>query len=142
GGAGAGGGGARARGGACGGGGAAPPLALRVVPPPTGPGANVPTANAPGRWVSRSTAAPPRPTVVQAWSRAIVSARRSGDGWAGSRSENCTTRAGVGSAVTVIACTASPGEWASRSRRSSVRQVRGSAEGAAGLQGPGGARPF
>ena len=33
--------------------------------------------------------------------RAIVSARRSGEGSAGSRSENCTSRAGVGSARAV-----------------------------------------
>jgi hypothetical protein len=54
----------------------------------------------------------------------MVSARRSGEGWAGSSSENCTVRAEVGSARMVKAWMNSSGGCASRSSSISVRQVR------------------
>ena len=116
---------------------AGPRGAPGALPPasPAGaaPGAKVETAKAPGRWVSTSCGEPPRPSAVHAWRRAIVSASRSGEGSAGSRSENCAGRAGVGSARAVIRAMASRGGCASRSRRTSVRQVRASPEGAAGF---------
>ena len=87
---------------------------------------------APERWVSRSGSPRPAPSAVKAWSRAIVSASFSGEGCAGSSSENCTSRAGTGSAVTPRAVAASPGGWASRSSSSRVRQVRASPVGRAG----------
>ena len=96
------------------------------------PGAKLTMTKAPGRWVSRSKGAPPRPVEVHSCRRAIVSARRSGEGCAGSSSENWTVRAGVGSARSVRAWIASRGGWTSRSRSRSVRHVRGSDEGAAG----------
>ena len=69
---------------------------------------------------------------VQASRRASVSASRSGDGWAGSKSENWAARAGVGQARSETRASASRGGWATRSSSTSVRQVRAPPEGAAG----------
>ena len=83
----------------------------------SGPGAKVETAKAPGRCVSTSCGEPPRPAAVHAWSRAIVSASRSGEGSAGSSSENC-----AGARGRRLGARGEPGDRVARRVRLEVEQ--------------------
>ena len=81
-------------------------------------------ANAPGCHESITSGNPQRVSPISAWRRAMSVETCSGVGSGRVSSENCTTRAGVGSTATVTRSMAAAGGFDSRSSNASVRSVR------------------